>query len=162
MEYSKALAIAQEVRDLLSPHCHRIEIAGSIRRKNPEVKDVEIVAVPKPYDIGLLESGIANVVNRWERVIGKLPCKYTRRILPHGIKLDLFFANEYNWGYIFAQRTGSVDFCRRILGPKWVNAGFKGEGGYLTRDRRMVEVREEEDLFKIIGIPFVHPEKRNI
>jgi len=32
---------------MLRPACERIEIAGSIRRLKPEVKDIEIVAVPK-------------------------------------------------------------------------------------------------------------------
>lgn len=45
------LAVAQEaaetLRDLLAPACERIEIAGSIRRRKPEVKDIELVAVPR-------------------------------------------------------------------------------------------------------------------
>lgn len=45
------LAVAQEaaetLRDLLAPVCERIEIAGSIRRRKPEVKDIELVAVPR-------------------------------------------------------------------------------------------------------------------
>ena len=48
MKYEEALKIAEEVKALLAPHCLRIEIAGSIRRKKPEVKDIEIVAYPSP------------------------------------------------------------------------------------------------------------------
>lgn len=33
--------------NFLSAHCHRIEIAGSLRRCRPEVGDIEIVAIPK-------------------------------------------------------------------------------------------------------------------
>ena len=33
MELKKALNIAEKVKSLLAPHCERIEIAGSIRRK---------------------------------------------------------------------------------------------------------------------------------
>lgn len=96
MEYTKAYEIAIRVKELLTPHCERIEIAGSIRRKKPEVKDIEIVAIPKPYDTGLFSSGIATVINEWKKVKGELPCKYTQRILPEGIKLDLFFAEQGN------------------------------------------------------------------
>ena len=42
-----AVAIAEEVRALLAPACERLEVAGSIRRRRPDVGDVELVAVPK-------------------------------------------------------------------------------------------------------------------
>lgn len=45
------LAVAREaaeaLRDLLEPACTRIAIAGSIRRERPEVKDIELVCVPR-------------------------------------------------------------------------------------------------------------------
>ena len=82
MKYSKAKRIADSVLQELKPHCERIEIAGSIRRKKEYPNDIEIVSIPKPYDVDLFESGIATVVNKWERVKGTLPCRYTQRILP--------------------------------------------------------------------------------
>ena len=38
MEYQKALSIAEKVKEILSPFCERIEIAGSIRRKKTRRK----------------------------------------------------------------------------------------------------------------------------
>ena len=163
--YAKAFKIASEVVEQLRPHCIRIEIAGSIRRKKPEVKDIEIVAIPKPYSIGLFESGIASVVNRWEKVKGDMmyeKTKYTQRILPEGIKLDLFLVEEGNWGSQLAIRTGSADYSRYVLAREWMRNGFKSEGGYLYRDGEKYEVREEKDLFRMIGVAFVKPEKRNV
>jgi DNA polymerase/3'-5' exonuclease PolX len=163
MNYHQAIEIADEVKALLEPHCERIAIAGSIRRQKPEVKDIEIVAIPKPYDIGLFESGIATVVNRWQKVKGELPCKYTQRILPQGIKLDLFFAEPGNWGLIYAIRTGSADYSHKVLATGWVKKGFKSENGYLISsngNKRMVP--EESDLFNIIGIPYKEPKLRTL
>ncbi len=163
--YDEAFKIALDVLEQLRPHCIRIEIAGSIRRKKPEVKDIEIVAIPKPYSTGLFESGIATVVNRWEKVKGAMEygkVKYTQRILPEGIKLDLFFAEEGNWGSIFAIRTGSADYSHQVLAARWVQRGFKSDGGYLYRDGERYEMREEEDLFKVIGLPYAEPEDRNL
>lgn len=148
------------MKDLLSPHCDRIEIAGSIRRKKPDVKDIEIVAIPKPFDTGLFESGIATIVNRWQKVKGTLPCKYTQRILPEGIKLDLFFADPENWGLIFAIRTGSADYSHHVLATGCVKRGYKISGGYLFYDDKLIALPEEEDLFKRIGVPLVRPEYR--
>ena len=161
MELYKALQIAEKVKAQLAPHCERIEIAGSIRRKKPDVGDIEIVAIPKPYDIGLFESGIATIVKQWEKVKGELPCKYTQRILPEGIKLDLFFAEHDNWGNILAIRTGSAEYSHRTLAYEWVSQGYKSEGGYLFRYGERIAVREEEDLFKLLGMSFVEPEQRN-
>ncbi len=160
--YAEAYKIALQVVEQLKPFCSRIEIAGSIRRKKVEVGDIEIVAIPLPYSTGIFESGIATIVNKWKKVKGELPCKYTQRILPSGIKLDLFFAEEANWGLVFALRTGSADYSHKVLANGWVRQGFKSDCGYLFRDGERYEVREEKDLFKLIGVPFVEPEYRNL
>ncbi len=162
MNYTDALLIATKVKDQLAPHCDRIEIAGSIRRKKPEVKDIEIVAIPKPYDTGLFASGIAPVVNQWPKVKGELPCKYTQRLLPEGIKLDLFFAEPGNWGLIYAIRTGSADYSHKVLASGWVKKGYKSIGGWLHKNGKPRAVPEEQDLFKLIGIPFAQPWERNL
>lgn len=161
MIYKQALEIAEKTKALLAPYCEKIEIAGSIRRKKPDVKDIELVAIPKPYDVGLFESGIAKVVKQWEKVKGELPCKYTQRILPEGIKLDLFFADRENWGLIYAMRTGSADYSHKVLATEWVKNGYKSEGGYIYSNGKRVPIPEEEDLFKLIGLVYVAPELRN-
>lgn len=160
--YATAYKIALEILEQLKPHCERIEIAGSVRRKKTEVGDIELVVIPKPFETGLFQTGIANVVNQWQKVKGELPCKYTQRILPSGIKLDLFIAEEGNWGSVFAIRTGSADYSHKVLANGWVRQGFKSDGGYLFRDGEKYEIREEKDLFRLIGIPYVEPEYRNL
>lgn len=162
MNFQKALYIAELTKEKLAPHCHRIEIAGSIRRKKAEVGDIELVAIPKPYETGLFSSGIALVVNQWKKIKGELPCKYTQRMLPQGIKLDLFFATADNWGLIFAIRTGSADFSKKVLAQRWVQLGYKSINGMLHYKGRPIPLREEEDLFALLKIGFVPPEKRNI
>lgn len=158
----EAIVIAERIKAELSPHCDRIEIAGSIRRKKPIVKDIELVAIPKPFEVGLFSSGIALVVNKWEKVKGDLPCKYTQRILPDGIKLDLFFADPENWGLIFAIRTGSAEYSHKVLAAGWVKAGYQSRDGYLWHGRDKYNCREEVDLFNRIGLKYVEPEFRNL
>lgn len=161
----EALAIAQKTLEQLKPFCDRIEIAGSIRRLSPEVKDIEIVCIPKPYSIGLFEDGIAPVVNQWKATKGQLEygkCKYTQRILPEGIKLDLFFAEKENWGLILAIRTGSSDYSHKVLATSWVKKGYTSEGGILKKDGKEYPVYEEKDLFERIGIEYIEPHQRNL
>lgn len=163
--YAEAHAIALDVLSQLEPHCIRAEIAGSIRRKKLLVGDIEIVAIPKPYGIGMFEDGLAAVVNKWKKVKGEMEygkVGYTQRILPSGIKLDLFFAQEDNWGNIFAIRTGSADYSYKVLASTWVSLGYKSDGGYLFRNGKRYEMKEEVDLFNLLGLRYVEPEERNL
>jgi len=155
MRLAKALEIAENVKSALTPHCDCIEIAGSIRRRKALVKDIEIVAIPKPYETGLFESGIATVVNQWPRLKGELPCKYTQRLLPEGIKLDLFFAEPGNWGLILAIRTGSANYSYNVLAKRWVKNGYHSKDGYLHMDGKRIEVPTELKLFNLAGMMYV-------
>lgn len=154
MNLEDAKPIAEKYLDLLNPFCQRIEIAGSIRRKCPQVKDIEIVCIPRDIE------GFSKCVRKWQKVKGEPTGKYTQRILPEGIKLDLFIVNERNWGNIFAIRTGPAEFSHKVLACGWVRAGYKSENGMLKKDGQEIECREEEDLFHLIGIAYIKPEQR--
>ena len=134
-------------------------------RKKAEIGDIEIVAIPKPYSTGLFEDGLASVVNKWPKAKGELKygeTKYTQRILPSGITLDLFLAEEGNWGSILGIRTGPAEYSHNVLAKSWVRHGLHSKGGYLyDRDGEKYEVREEKDLFRLLGLPYVEPENRN-
>ena len=164
--YSEGKAIADSLVELLNPFVERLEIAGSIRRNKETIGDIELVAIPKPYKTGLFEDGLARVVNQWPRLKGELEygvCKYTQRVLPQGINLDLFFATKINWGLIFLIRTGDWQFSKKFIGLLLPQKGYKSEGGYLKDSyNRIVQTPEEIDLFKFAGIEYIQPENRDI
>ena len=91
-------------------------------------------------------------------IYGKV--KYTQRVLPEGIKLDLFFATPENWGLKFATRTGSAEYSHNVLGKGWAKQGYKSERGYLMKGNEQINVLEEEDLFRLIRIPWIAPQYR--
>ena len=156
MKLEKAKKIADKYLELLKPYCQRIKIAGSIRREVPEVKDIELVCVPK--DI----VGFSSVVNKLEKVKGSPTGKYTQRILPEGIKLDLFMASKENLGNIFLIRTGSWQFSKWIMGTKVREAGLQQKDGFLWRGSEKINCLEEKDLFDLIGVPYVEPRLRSM
>lgn len=164
-----SLSVAQKaawrVIELLRPHCVRLSVAGSIRREVAQVKDIEIVAIPMPYTTGLFEDGLAAVVNRWPKLKGELQygkCRYTQRLLPNGMVLDLFFASAVNYGIILATRTGSAEYSHRVLATEWVRKGYKSIDGNLTKDGKIITVANEKDLFKRLNIPYLEPKLRNL
>lgn len=161
--FSYAKGLAEKIKQELAPHCERIEIAGSIRRQKDRVKDIEIVAIPKPFDTGIFSSGIATIVNQWKCIKGELTpnSKYTQRMLPEAVKLDLFLCTPQNWGWIFALRTGSSDFNQFVLLRKIKEAGYTTENGQVCINGTPIWVREETDLFERIKLDFVPPEQRN-
>ena len=173
MRYDIILPIAQGIADALAPFCYRIAIAGSIRRRKPEPRDIEIVAIPKKTIVTDLIGdqidsinceGFSAIVNSFEHVKGDaVRGKYMQRVVhsPAGpVKLDLFTATPDNWGLIFAMRTGSADFSGKVLARGWVRAGYHSIDGQLTKDGAGILVAKEEDLFRLIGVPFVRPEDR--
>ena len=159
MKYIKALTIAEKYKKELEEFCSRVEIVGSIRRKKREVKDVEIVAIP----ICNLTYHLGDWLNQFKKVKGKFPCKYTQIELPEGIKLDIFFADRHNWGLIYAIRTGSADFSHLVLARGWVEKGYKSRNGNLHhKDGSVKYIREERELFDLIELDYIEPEKREV
>lgn len=163
-----ATEIAEKTLGQLEPYCERIEIAGSIRRKKKEIKDVEIVLIPRVRDLLLLKKQI----DKWYKIKGKFPCLYTQRRLPEGIGLDLFVATPDNWGLQLALRTGSKEYSHRVLATGWSVKGFHsckgilypinsqmGEEAKLDKSRP-VFLREEIDVFNFIGLEWKPPEER--
>lgn len=163
--YSEMIVIAEEIKSALEPHVHRIEIAGSLRRKKDLISDIEIVLIPKPYETGLFATGIAEVIDDWKTMRGSLDkhCKYTQRVYK-GTPVDLFFCEFENWGNTLAVRTGSADYSFKVLASGWKKAGYESRENYLYEigtDNKII-LLEEKDLFDLISVPYIEPEKRNL
>jgi DNA polymerase/3'-5' exonuclease PolX len=172
MNLREAKTIADRVVARLAPHCDRIQIAGSIRRQKADVGDIEIVAIPKTFGGDLFggdgprsrSPGFVDVVLGLGRVLAGKPAtgKYIKLSIPDGIQLDLFTATSENWGHILAIRTGSATYSHEVLAKGWVRAGYHSMEGMLCSKAHKIPVREERDLFNLIGLPWVEPQGRNL
>jgi DNA polymerase/3'-5' exonuclease PolX len=180
MELTQAKQIAERYLAEFAPFCHRIEIAGSIRRQKQLVGDIELVCIPKRIittehhadlfggsnikQTETVHPSFAQIVNRLQKVKGEANGKHTQRILPEGIKLDLFMVTAENWGLQFAIRTGSADYSHFVLGHSWVKNGFGCIDGYLHRYTRgeaiKLETPDEREFFKLIGVKWTEPKDR--
>ena len=155
MKYENALEIAEKTKALLAPHCERIEIAGDIRGKRPEINEIEIVAIPKQCDIGIIK-----ILDQWENFKGELMDDSIQRVLPEDIELELYFADRENWGLMCALRTGNGEYIYRAIAAGWSIYGYEIKGNHMYKDGKKIALYEEEDIFKIIQKPFEEPELR--
>ncbi len=139
MELKKALHIAGQVVDALAPHCDIINVAGSCRREKPEVKDIEIVALPKIITAKDLFGGDMKPVRsmEFEEIVirigkslkGRPGGRYTQVALNTSdgeINLDLFMPEAEDYYRQFAIRTGSAEWTQRFIAGGWVKEGWCG------------------------------------
>lgn len=128
MKHEDALNVAKALAGYFEPACTRIEIAGSIRRSKPEVKDIEIVCIPdlSPVKRPMLEFGkpipqlhktkldqLAHELVLVDDVRMEMNGeRYKKMYLKYaGIKCDLFInIPPSHWGVQAVIRTGPSDF----------------------------------------------------
>lgn len=183
MDLKQALEIAEKCKAVLAPACQRIEIAGSIRRKKPAVKDIELVCIPKmgykSRTSGLFADDIdlSWPCRQFEECIGLLGHKikgrfygrYLQRELNYGvlktdvINLDIFVCTPINWGFIFAIRTGPAEFSKYLMAfGKYKSLRFENGNVYrLGSPENLISVPDEADFFKLLEYDCPDPEKRN-
>lgn len=170
----RARVVAEAIVGMLGPACERIAIAGSIRRGAPEVKDIEIVAVPK-LSVDLLgetqvdDDTALDVILYELESAGRLerrdPPRWGRRFkaaraVKSGIPVDLFLVlPPAQWGAIMAIRTGPALYSAKLV-TACQYRGYRCIDGRLVGPRGDVPTPEEKDFFAACGVPFVAPEER--
>lgn len=172
-----ALAVARELVEVLEPYTERLIVAGSLRRRLPEVGDVEIVFVPKMVEsrVDLFKRGQAQATDQplakllREGVLTKRPKKDgtltwgdKNKLALHvksGIPVDLFAATEATWFSTLICRTGSakhniaVASAAQKLGLKWHPYGE----GFTDGDGKVIRLTSEPHLFEILGWKWAEP-----
>lgn len=133
MRHAEALKVAESLAAHFGSVCERIEIAGSIRRLKPEVKDIELLAVPdltppprpklefgKPLPIvykTALDQLIAQMEADHAIIMEKGGDRYKKFYLkPFSISVDLFLVHPpATWGVQKVIRTGPYDFSHWVV-----------------------------------------------
>lgn len=143
MELSKATHVANALVETLAPHCQRVLIAGSIRRSKSEVKDVELVVLPKfvngvggdlfnPQPEQIVSADFVRAVKALGPAVKGQPTgRYTQILLPasaiqESIVLDLFIPAPNDYWRQFAIRTGSAEYAARKIAGGWKAIGWCG------------------------------------
>ena len=165
--FHDVMPVAVELVERLRLSCDRVEIAGSLRRAKPTVRDIEIVAIPiRPVDMfGTPVKGPSQL----DRALDDMGVEFTSRgqkyqsFTYNGHKVDLFLCDHETWGSIFTIRTGSADFAHQLVsGPPFgiCPPSIKFRDGRLWQDGRLLVTREEEDVFAAVGLRWIGPGMR--
>ncbi len=167
----------------MEPATERIQIAGSIRRKKPDVGDIEILVIPKTFqestgdlfgttktascldgDIaGLIDKGVLDFrLNAKGSIIDGEKIKLLRHV-DSGIPLDIFTTNEASWWNYMVCRTGPKESNVKIatrakeMGMKWEPYS----SGFLIRDTdSRIVCHSEREVFDAVELPYLPPEER--
>ena len=180
--YEDVMPIAYTLKALLAPGCQKIEIAGSLRRQRPTVKDIELVAQPTMLPIDTLFGDIYGYASALDPILahlqktgylslaGKNGERYKQfRVRGEiGPKLDLFIVlPPAQWGVIFAIRTGPAAFSRRLVTSRrhggMLPSHLHVKGGAVRHNaapRKIIETPTEAALFELLEMDWIPPEKR--
>ena len=154
MELAYAQRLAEQIVEQIRFYCERIEVAGSIRRKKSEVRDIDIVLIPKPL--------------LWHRIIATLQRNMDAKVVKRGdniaqltikdVNVDLYSATEQTWGALLLIRTGSAEHNIK-LSKRALSMGMKLTHSGLTKGGKVIASTEKE-IFEALGSSYVEPEER--
>ncbi|WP_020402222.1 hypothetical protein [Gracilimonas tropica] len=165
---------ATELKFQLESLCDEFEIAGSVRRKQPYVKDIEIVCVPKHKEVNILvdlfpKKFMRNQVIDWiednadrSLYVLKGGPKYYQFVYQNGVTVDLFMTTVEEFGRMLAIRTGPENYSKKMA-ARWVDLGYHGIDGKLIHGKTGEQAgpfRTELEFFEFLGWNYVKPEAR--
>jgi len=164
MKLQTAELLTKELLIHLNPFCHRIEVAGSVRRKCPDVNDIDLVIIQHSYKLQqYFLSKDSTEKSVYSQGLDLKSGPKHKQIRYEGEKIELWFADKSNFGLIHIIRTGSASFSQSIL-SKWkeISDGGYSDGGYLhTRDNKKINTYDEMDVFNLCELSYIDPLNRS-
>jgi len=164
----QADTVASELVGLLKSACERIIVAGSIRRRQPEVSDIELLVIPRAnyLDKLLYELMMRNVLamrlnKRGSRTYG--PKNKLMVHIPSGIGVDIFSTSEECWPVALVVRTGGKITNQRIAMAA-IKKGWhlQAYGAGFTTPQGDIICKSERDVFELVGLPYKEPWEREV
>jgi DNA polymerase (family 10) len=151
------LPLANEIAEILKRESptEKISVAGSVRRKRETIKDIDIL---------ITSSAPAKVIDAFtslpqvHEVIAKGETKSSIRT-KEGIAVDLRVVEPDSFGAALCYFTGSQAHNIRIRELAIRNGLKINEYGIFRGDKRIAG-KEEKEIFKVLGLPYVPPEIR--
>lgn len=166
MKLEEASALADQIVDTIKHLCdpEHIMVVGSIRRKSPEVHDIDIVLIPQSW---MWNTIIQTIKTNWLAQVVEAGQELARLMVSTGatsepVQVDIYRARPETWGVLLLIRTGSIHhnikLCSRAKSMGMMLSAAKG----VIKDGKVIASRTEEEIFKALEMDFVEPEKREV
>jgi DNA polymerase (family 10) len=136
-----------------------IFIAGSLRRKRPVIRDIDIVIEKETFSL-LNEKGNTGWKGHFDSVSY---LKGSHRIKGgeiNGLKVEFYICDKTAIGAMLLYATGNSVFnimCRALARKRGMMLNEYG----LFKDDKLIASQTEEEIFRKIGMRNVKPEERN-
>ena len=144
--------LADKIIRNIKPFCSRIQVVGSIRRKEKNPVDIDIALIPKNKE--KLEEFMKK---KWRYIQGGEK-KATFRI--EGVKVELYYTNNEEWGAVllaYSSEFGAGIGLRMIAKRK----GMKlNQYGLFSKNGRKIASRSEKQIYHSLGRKWKKPENR--
>jgi DNA polymerase (family 10) len=153
------LPVAEDiVRQLAAfPATRQISLAGSLRRKKETIGDVDLLATsPEPGKVMDVFCSLTSI----DRVLVHGPTR-SSIVLATGLQVDLRVVKEDQYGAALLYFTGSKDHniaLRRLALERGWKLNEYGLSDLTTGE--MVAGRSEEEVYRMLDLPFIEPELR--
>lgn len=165
---------AEKIQEWIAPACERIQVAGSVRRRRPHCKDIDLVLIPK---IEVEKDMLGEETARFNKVAlfladyihntegagimsGTGPDPDITRVQLPKCVLDIFFASQENWASRLLCRTGSAAHNVYLIEKaKSLGLVWKPQQG-IIRDGQVIPAETEEDIFTMLQMDYLTPEQR--
>ncbi len=146
------IKLADRIVRLIKPFCSRIQIAGSIRRKEKNPADIDIILIPKNR-----EKLVEFMKKRWKFIQGG---EKKSRWRIERVNVELYYTTKDSWGatlLAYSSRFGAGIGLRVVAKRK----GFKlNQYGLFTKSGKRIAGRTEQDIYHALGRPWKKPEDR--
>jgi DNA polymerase (family X) len=145
------IKLSEKIVKQLKPFCKRIQIAGSIRRKEKNPADIDIILIAK--DRIKLEEFMKE---KYKFIQGG---EKKSRWKAEGVQTELYYADEGDFGAMllaYSSRFGASIGLRVIAKRK----GFKLNQYGLFRKDKKIAGRTEEEIYHALGRKWKLPERR--
>lgn len=155
MKLADATILAEELKHAFEPCCDKVTIAGSIRRRMPEINDIDLVIVP--YDLAAFDASVKFLLDNMS-----LNGKKIKRGTYKGMTADLYIADANTYDTLLLIRTGSAEHNIRLT-TLAKHRGYKlhANGTGLENQFGVIIAKTEQEIFRALDISYLEPEERH-
>jgi DNA polymerase (family X) len=144
--------LSDKIIKQIKPFCKRVQIAGSIRRKEKNPTDIDIVLIPKD------RINLENFMKKKFKFL--LGGEHISRWKIEGVQTELYYADEENFGAMllaYSSKFGAGIGLRLIAKRK----GFKlNQYGLFDKKGKKVAGKTEKEIYYSLGRKWKLPKNR--